>query len=116
MPRDRVRPLFIGIKGRVVALDRRTGAELWRAELKGGDFVNVFLDERYVYALTKGEAFCLDAERGSVVWHNPLKGLGLGLATMAAEGLAGPTSSNYVAVSEALRRQQQAAHSAHGAG
>ena len=32
--------LFIGIAGNVVALDRTTGTEVWRSELKGNDFVN----------------------------------------------------------------------------
>ena len=33
--------IFIGIAGTVVALDRSTGQELWRTNLKGCDFTNV---------------------------------------------------------------------------
>jgi outer membrane protein assembly factor BamB len=36
--------IYIGIRGTVVALDRASGAEIWRADLKGSDFVNVVLD------------------------------------------------------------------------
>jgi outer membrane protein assembly factor BamB len=52
--------IFIGIKGTVVALDRATGSEVWRSELKGKDFVNVVLQDGDLYATTKGEVFCLD--------------------------------------------------------
>ena len=35
--------IYIGIAGTVVALDRTTGTEVWRSDLKGNDFVNVAL-------------------------------------------------------------------------
>jgi hypothetical protein len=45
---DMARPttglVHIGIKGSVVALDRRSGNEIWRTRLKGAQFVNVALD------------------------------------------------------------------------
>jgi outer membrane protein assembly factor BamB len=77
--------LFIGIKGTVVALDRATGAEVWRSEL-GGDFVNVALQDGDLYAATKGELFCLDPATGAIRWQNQLKGLGRGLITIAGSG------------------------------
>ena len=83
--------IFLGIRGNVIALDRTTGQELWRADLKGADFVNVMLDGDRVIATTKGEAFCLDAQTGSRLWHNPLPGQGRGLVTIAtASGSSGP--------------------------
>ncbi len=83
---DYSQALFVGIKGRVLALEPGTGVELWRTRLKGGDFVNVVLNEDRVYASTHGEMFCLDPVTGSIVWHNPLKGLGTGLMTIAVPG------------------------------
>ncbi len=75
--------LFIGIHGSVVALSRATGQLLWATKLKAGDFVNVVLDENRLLATTYGEVFCLDPLNGRVLWHNELKGLGRGLATIA---------------------------------
>jgi outer membrane protein assembly factor BamB len=78
--------LYIGIKGVALALDRATGQEVWRTELKGSDFVNVALVDGDLYATARGELFCLDALSGNVRWKNPLTGLGLGLITIAASG------------------------------
>ena len=44
--------IYIGIAGTVVALDRATGAEVWRSDLKGNDFVNVALQDGDLYALS----------------------------------------------------------------
>ena len=80
--------VYLGIKGSVVALDRRTGQERWRTSLKGRDFVNVALDGDLLIATVRGEAFCLDPDTGRIRWANPLKGLGLGLVTIAGTGIA----------------------------
>ena len=74
--------IYIGIRGTVLALDRSSGAEIWRADLKGSDFVNVVLDGDRVLAATKGELFCLDSTTGKNLWSNELKGLGRGLMTV----------------------------------
>ena len=41
MPRDPQILIYVGIKDSVVALDEKTGAELWRAKLRTSDFVTV---------------------------------------------------------------------------
>jgi outer membrane protein assembly factor BamB len=76
--------IFVGIAGRVVALDRATGTELWRSELKGRDFVNVVQLDGDLYAATKGELFSLNPADGSIRWRNGLKGLGWGLISIAS--------------------------------
>jgi outer membrane protein assembly factor BamB len=78
--------IFIGIAGKILALDRSTGRELWRTDLKGGDFTNVVLQDGDLFATTKGELFCLDPATGAIRWQNPLKGLGRGLVTIATAG------------------------------
>jgi outer membrane protein assembly factor BamB len=50
----------------VLAIDRATGAKVWESPLKGGDFVNVELDEGQLYAATKGELHCLGPATGAV--------------------------------------------------
>ena len=77
--------VFIGIKGSVIALNRTTGQPVWTTRLKGSDFVNVVLQEGAILASCCGEIFCLDPITGKVMWHNPLKGFGTGLATIATD-------------------------------
>ena len=75
--------VFVGIKGSVIALNRTTGQPVWATRLKGSDFVNVVLQEGAILASCYGEIFCLDPLTGKMLWHNPLKGFGIGLATIA---------------------------------
>jgi outer membrane protein assembly factor BamB len=82
----RTNQIYVGIKGLVLALDSASGQELWRADLSGSSFVTVVDDGPRVYALAQGEAYCLDAETGSILWHNPLKGCGYGLGCIAVPG------------------------------
>jgi len=104
--------LYVGIKGRVLALDRASGAVLWQTELKGSDFVNVAGDEAGLFAMTYGELFCLDSMTGEIKWHNPLKGLGTGLASVLVPGWPGNQLTALVAE---RRKDQQAAAAASGA-
>ena len=83
MPRNPQHQLFIGIHNSVVALDARTGQELWRQKI-GGSFVSVFWDGEQLFASGKGQVFCLDPRDGAILWNNELKGLGMGLVAMAS--------------------------------
>lgn len=103
--------IFVGIKGTVLALDRATGTELWRAELKGTDFVNVVVDTDSLYATTKGEIFCLDPASGHIRWHNRLQGLGWGLVTIGT-----PYGWQMTAIEQKRRRDAQATAAAGAAG
>ena len=106
MARAISKSVFVGIRGSVFALNRATGTEVWRTALKGGDFVNLVLDEGDLFATTKGEIFCLDAASGRIRWNNPMKGMGLGLATIADSN-----TSSFTAMAQ-YRRQQEAAAAA----
>lgn len=75
--------VILGVGGHVVALDVTTGSELWRTKLKGSDFVTISIQDGRIYAGAKGEVFCLDSS-GTILWHNNLKGLGLGLVAFDA--------------------------------
>jgi outer membrane protein assembly factor BamB len=100
--------VYVGIKGSVVALDRASGSEVWRVDLKGGDFVNVLVIENDIFAAAKGEVFCLDQSTGQVKWHNPLKGLGWGLVSIAVPG----GQTNPAPPAQKRRQEQQAAAAA----
>ncbi len=102
--------VFIGIKGSVVALNRATGEQVWATALRRSDFVNVVLENEAILAACHGEIFCLDPFTGESRWHNPLKGLGCGLATIATEH--NPGTGNAPVSAEKRRRDEQAAASA----
>jgi outer membrane protein assembly factor BamB len=96
--------VYIGIFGEVVALDRVTGEEVWRTNLKGADFVTVVLDGGDLFAATKGELFCLDPATGKERWRNRLKRLGRGLVSISPG-----SGQQVVSASEKQRRDQDAA-------
>ena len=105
--------LFVGVKGHVVAFDKRDGTELWKTQLVtsglalgGGGFVTVFVEGERIYAHAYGELFCLDAQTGEQLWSDELVGLGYGIATLAAVGASSPPPA---ALAEERRRRAAAA-------
>jgi outer membrane protein assembly factor BamB len=110
MPRDLRTLIFVGIKNSVVALDARTGDEVWRAKLRGmTDFVTVLWDGEFLVAATHGEVFGLDWRDGTITWHNKMKGLGLGFVSLASSRTPTSTSIPAVAAATAHQRGQQSA-------
>lgn len=91
---DRV---FVGMCGVALALDRDTGAEVWRTELSKGTFLNVVLLGGALYAGGRQGLSCLDAQTGEVRWNAELEGLA-GLMAMVC---VGPASVGQVAVAMA---------------
>ena len=98
--------LFIGIGGHVAAIDPTTGAELWRTKLAvGGGFVSVTTHGPYLVAAHSGELYCLDREDGRILWHNTLKGLGVGFITFAgndASSAASAQEAQGIAIASAI--------------
>jgi outer membrane protein assembly factor BamB len=78
--------LYVGIRGSVLALDRKTGEILWQRQLKGWETPLLAWDGAHVYASVVGEVFCLNAQTGQLLWENPLRGLGTGICTLLAPG------------------------------
>jgi outer membrane protein assembly factor BamB len=111
MPRDPQILIYVGIKSTVIALDDRTGAEMWRTDLRSSDYVTVHFDGTALLAANSGEVWRLDPEHGSVIWHNELKGLGRGLVSLASSRRAGSSADTDLAA-EKRRRDAQAAAAA----
>jgi outer membrane protein assembly factor BamB len=111
MPRDPQMLIFVGVKHAVVALDDRTGAEVWRTDLRSGDYVTVLWDGDALIAANAGEVWRLDPRHGAVIWHNELKGLGRGLVSLASSRRPESTADADVA-SQKRRRDEQAAAAA----
>ena len=112
MPRDPRTLIFVGIKNHVLALDAATGDEMWRAKLKGSDFVSVFWDGQHLVAANAGEAFGIDPQSGAILWHNPMKGLGLGVVSLASSRVAPTDARPSGATSAAAAKMRHDAQSA----
>jgi len=112
MPREPQTLIFLGIKNSVVALNDRTGDEVWRTELRGADYVAVLWDGEALLASNSGEVWRLDAQTGAVSWHNELKGLGRGLVSLASTRRPTLTADPDLASAKRRRDQQQAAAAA----
>lgn len=103
--------LIIGMKGRVLGINRKSGSRVWETHLKGAGFVNVYIEDEQIYAATRGELFCLEPNGGRIVWHNNMKGLGYGMVSFGWD----PANQTVMAAQLEAERQAAAASSA-GAG
>jgi len=99
--------VFVALNRRVVALDRYDGSEVWSWKApKHGKYVSLLLDGDRLIVSVSGYIYCLDPLYGQVVWSNPLKGFGTGIASLASAH--GSTSSG----AQAQVAAQQAAATA----
>jgi outer membrane protein assembly factor BamB len=80
-----IKNLYLGVGGRVVCIDQKTGDTLWQTKLKSSQITNIFIEDDAVFAHAGGLLFCLHIGTGDVMWHNELKGLGFGVCIMASE-------------------------------
>jgi len=109
MPRDPQVLIYAGIKSSVVALEDRTGAEVWRTKLRGQDYVTVLWDGEALIAANSGEIWRLDPLSGAVIWQNELKGFGRGLVSLASSRRATSSSDSESAAAKKKRDQDTAA-------
>jgi len=114
VPRDPQTLVFVGIRDAVVALDDRTGEQVWAAGLSGSDFVSVLWDGECLLAANNGEVWRLDPATGSTIWHNELKGFGRGLVSLATSRVPSAASPGDAAAAKKRRDQQAAAAAAAG--
>ncbi|MGB8353032.1 MAG: PQQ-binding-like beta-propeller repeat protein [Chthoniobacteraceae bacterium] len=105
--------LFVGIKGKVTAINKRDGVILWTTKLSGGlgdDFVTLTCDDTMLYAAARGEIHCLDITTGNVLWINRLKGYGIGVASLCLYGFPpAPDPAAYERILAAKRSDSDAA-------
>ena len=110
MPRDPQVLIYVGIKNSVVALEDRTGTQVWSTHLRGSDYVTILWDGVALLAGNSGEVWRLDPQTGAVIWHNGLKGMGRGLISLASSRRVMSASETDSAA--AKRRHDQATASA----
>jgi len=100
--------VFVGLNGKVVALNRDTGDEVWKWEptTRGHQgFVALVVDGDRLVVSDNGYIYCLEATTGRQLWHNPLTGYGTGIAVVAT---AASSSGQFAAGAAALAAQQAA--------
>lgn len=99
--------VYVGFNSRVVALHRDTGEIVWDWTAgKGSGFPAVLLDGDRLIVSVNGYTYCLDPLSGEQFWWNPLKGFGVGTASLTS--IHGNSGS---AAAAAVIAQQQAAAS-----
>ncbi len=109
--------VFVGLNDKVAALDRDSGALAWSWTCPRGTWVTrlvtLLLDGDRLIVAVNGYIYCLDALDGRLLWDNPLKGYGLGIACVTSlRGQTLPSLFNAMAASEQQKQAAQAAHSA----
>lgn len=111
--------LFLGVKQSVSAFSRIDGSIIWTTPLKksslaGGDFVTLHIDGLQVFAHSGGELYCLELSTGRILWNNPLKGLGYGIATLATQDVkANLTAAQAQLIAAQHAAAASAAHPSH---
>ena len=76
--------IFVGLNGRVAALNRYTGEIVWsNRQLRSGR-VSILLDGDRLVAAISGYLYCLDPLTGELLWQNPLHGYGLGVTHLVS--------------------------------
>jgi len=79
--------VFIGLNGRVAALDGATGEIVWEWQApKGGGYVNLLVDDKLLIAAVMGYVYGLDPKSGDQLWFNEFKGYGVGVTSIATLG------------------------------
>src|SRR5262249_29435392 len=104
--------IFVGLNGRVAALESNTGEMIWEWRApKGFGYVNLLVEPNVVVAASNGYVYGLDPKTGDQLWFNELKGYGLGVTSLAS--LSGSTSQPVVL--QAAAADEAAAATAAGA-
>lgn len=83
--------VFVGLNRRVHALDRYSGELVWSWKApRTTSIPTILLDGDRLIVGINGYIYCLDPLFGQLVWENPLKGMGVGVASLAS--VAGQSS------------------------
>lgn len=78
--------LYLGIRGSVLAVNKKTGDIVWNTKLRGHDYVMLVVEGDVIFAYSGGYLFCVDKQSGHIHWENGLKGMGFGMGTIAIQG------------------------------
>ena len=74
-----MKPLVVALGGRVLGIDPKNGAEIWRNEmlLGGLEYVAISISDSCVVAsASAARIFCIDRETGETTWSEKTTGIG----------------------------------------
>jgi outer membrane protein assembly factor BamB len=87
--------LFLGLNGKVAALDRDSGEIVWEWIAKDpdknravGGYMTLLVDQGQLFVSANGYTYRLDPVTGAELWANPLRGWGVGPAALATSTAA----------------------------
>lgn len=97
--------LFVGLGKRVIALEKTTGREVWEwtCPRAFGQNVTMLVEDGQVFVSANGYLYCLNAGTGRQMWENPLKGRGVGLASLATTAVS---NGSYALQAKRVAQQQ----------
>jgi outer membrane protein assembly factor BamB len=99
--------VFVGLNGRITALDRETGEVIWTCS-SGSGYTTLLLDGDRLIVSANGYLCCLDAKRGKTLWKNELKGYGVGIAHLVSvRGQSGQVLVHQAAAADTARSSAQ---------
>jgi len=103
--------IFTGFSNRVAALIRNTGDIVWQWRApQGTQYTTLLLDGDVLIVSVDGYMYGLNAYSGDLLWANPMKGFGTGVASLVS--VNGTTTNSAVSAVAAARAGQQAASAA----
>lgn len=112
--RRKTKLLYVGTNRFVLALDPRTGEEVWRTKLPHASgfsaVVTMLIQDDTLYVGSGGRAYALHRFTGEVQWHNGLPKTGYYPVLLAMEGAQGVDPA--AAAAAATMQQQNARSSA----
>ena len=100
--------IFVGLNGYALALDRKTGEEVWVNSQMNSGYVSLLLDGDHLIASTNGYIFCLNPLTGEILWENPLRGYGTApTALVSVRGQSSQLLNQQVTMSQEQQRVSQ---------
>jgi outer membrane protein assembly factor BamB len=109
--------LFLGLNGRVAALDRDSGEIVWEWAAKDpdkrwavGGYMTLLVDQGQLFVSANGYTYRLDPVTGAELWANPLRGWGFGPTALATS-----TAASSQILTAAAAAQQGTAQSSQAA-
>ncbi len=96
--------LFVAFNGRVVAVHRHDGSIVWEwTEGAASNYVGLLPDGDMLFVSSRGYTWALDPATGATLWHQPFKGMGIGVPSLAT--MRGTSSGSSGAAAETERNE-----------
>jgi outer membrane protein assembly factor BamB len=86
--------LFVAFNGRVLALSRHDGSIIWRwSSPHRGQYITLLPNGDMLFVCSQGYTWALNPATGAELWHQPLKGEGVGIPSLATMRATSSSSS-----------------------